>query len=163
MARLLTGAKYIFSDLSCNTGGMRVPGGPTFKLTVTTRCKHCQRTPKGDIEMKEAMSDKGEKGDLPKIVARRLARKRRVKKGWKNIMKNPEENCLSISRSDFESIQNSKFEPACTRKRAKLLLQVKIHNNLDITPPVTTQSWIQRYFYLDPKLFSKNICGAQKT
>ena len=36
-----------------------------------------------------------------------------------------------------------------------------IHNNLDITPPVTTLSRIQRSFFLDPKLLSKNICVAR--
>ena len=38
-----------------------------------------------------------------------------------------------------------------------------VHNILDITTPVTTLPRIQCYFFLDPKLFSKIICGVRQT
>ena len=38
-----------------------------------------------------------------------------------------------------------------------------IHKNLDIKSPDTTLFWIQPWFFLHPKWFFKNICGAWLT
>ena len=36
-------------------------------LTAKTSCRHGQRTPKGDVKMKEAMSNNGEECEMSKM------------------------------------------------------------------------------------------------
>ena len=68
-AGFLTGTKNIFPDSTSNTRRVYVPGGPTLMLTADTSCRCGQGTPTEDVEMKDAMRNKGGRGDRPKLAA----------------------------------------------------------------------------------------------